>query len=89
MASLGPRPKTNVQVSRFHTAFGVGGEQDGSRFIVLCETHAHLLGGVGGMSLRKILNLHTSQIASDTICDKISKHFDDTCLRSVTCKYLI
>ena len=57
------------------------GEQDGSRFIVLCETHACLLGGVGGMSLRKILNLHTSQIASDAIWDKISEHFDDTCLR--------
>ena len=30
------------------------------------------------MSSRKILNLYTSQIASDTIWDKISEHFDDT-----------
>ena len=40
-------------------------------------------------SPRKILNLYTSQIASDAIWDKISEHFDDTYLCSVTCKWLI
>ena len=54
---------------------GGGGKQDGSRMIVVCETHAWLLGGSGGMSPRKILNLNTSQIASDAIWDKISEHF--------------
>ena len=38
--------------------FGGGGEQDGSRMIVICETHACLLGGSGGMPPRKILNLY-------------------------------
>ena len=50
--------------------------------IVVCKTHACLLGGSGGMPPppppRKILNLYTSQIASDTIWDKIGEHFDDT-----------
>ena len=43
--------------------------------IVVCVTHVWLLGGSGGMSPRKILNLNTSQIASDAIWDKISEHF--------------
>ena len=46
--------------------------------IVVCEMHACLLGGSGGMPPRKILNLYTSQITSDTIWDKISEYFDDT-----------
>ena len=54
--------------------------------IVVCETHACLLGGSVGMPPQEILNLYTSQIASDAIWDKISEHFDDTYLRSVTCK---
>ena len=65
---------------------GRGEKQDGSRMIVVCEMCACLLGGSGGMPPRKILNLYTSQIASDVIWDKISKHFDDTYLHSVTCK---
>ena len=45
------------------------------------------LGGGGEQDgSRKILNLYTSQIASDAIWDEISEHFDDTYLRSVTCK---
>ena len=56
-------------------------KQDGSRMIVVCEMHGCLLG--------KVLNLYTSQIASDAIWNKISKHFDDTYLRSVTCKKLM
>ena len=35
-----------------------GEEQDGSRMIVICEMHACLLGGSGGMPPRKILNLY-------------------------------
>ena len=46
--------------------------------IVVCETHACLLGGSGGMLRRKTFNLYTSQIAFDAIWDKISEHFDDT-----------
>ena len=38
--------------------FELGGEQDGSRMIVICETHACLLGGSGGMPPRKVLNLY-------------------------------
>ena len=34
-----------------------GGEQDGSRMIVACETCVCLLGGSGGMAPMKILNL--------------------------------
>ena len=37
---------------------GGGGKQDDSRMIVICETHACLLGGSGGMPPRKILNLY-------------------------------
>ena len=57
--------------------------------VVVCETHACLLGGSGGMPPpppppppppRKILNLHISHIASDAIWDKISEHFDDAYL---------
>ena len=74
-------------------SWGVG-KQDGSRMIVVWETPACLLQeGEGGSGVcpppRKILNLDTSQIASDAIWDKISEHFDDTYLRSVTCKWLI
>ena len=44
--------------------------------IVACKMHACLLGGSGGMPPpRKILNLYTSQIASDAIWDKISEQF--------------
>ena len=64
---------------------GGGGEKIGSRMIVVCETHACLLGGSGGMFPRKI-NLYLPQIASDAVWDKISEHFDDTYLCSVTCK---
>ena len=46
--------------------------------IVVCEMHTCLLGDLEACPPRKILNLYTSQIASDTIWDKISKHFDDT-----------
>ena len=46
---------------------GGGGKQDGSRMIVVCETHACLLGGSGGSGGMPILNLYTSQIASDPI----------------------
>ena len=63
--------------------FELGGrKQDGSRMIVVCETHACLLGGSGDMPPppSKIFNLYTSQIASDAIWDKISEHFDDTYL---------
>ena len=64
-----------------------GGEQDGSRMIVACETHACLLRGSGGMpSPQENFEFTSSQIASDTIYDKMSKqHFDDTYLCSVTC----
>ena len=54
--------------------------------IVVCEMHAFLLGGSGGIApppTRKILKLYTS---SDAIWDKICKHFDDTYLCPVTCK---
>ena len=56
--------------------------------IVVCEMHACILRGSGGMPppFLEVLNLCTSQIASDAIWDKISKHFDDIYLRSVTCK---
>ena len=55
--------------------FELGGEKDGSRMIVVCKTKKHMqgyLGGLGACSPRKILNLHTSQVASDAIWDKIS-----------------
>ena len=66
---------------------GGGGKQDGSRVIVVCETRACLLGGSGGMPPRENFEFTSSQIASDAIWDKISKqHFDDTYIRSVTCK---
>ena len=59
-----------------------GGEQDVSRMIVVCEMHAWGSGKHAPRSPpplpRKILNLYTSQIASDPIWDKISEHFDDT-----------
>ena len=72
-----------IRVSFRILSWGGGRKQDGSRMIVVCETHACLLGGSGGMPPppRKILNLYTSQIASDAIWDKISEHFDDTHLR--------
>ena len=38
--------------------------------IVVCEMHAFLLGGCGGMLPRKIFSFTSSQIASDTIWDK-------------------
>ena len=55
-----------------------GGKQDGSRMIVACETHACLLGESGGMPPQENFEFTSSQIASDAIWDKISKHFDDT-----------
>ena len=52
--------------------------QDGSRMIVVW--------GLGACSPRKSLISYTFQITSDAIWDKISEHFDDTYLGSVTCK---
>ena len=52
--------------------------------IVTYEMHSCLLGGSGACSPRKIFEFTSSQIASDTIWDKISKHFDDTYSCSVT-----
>ena len=47
--------------------------------IVVCEMHACLLGGSGGMAPQENFEFTSSQIASDAIWDKISKqHFDDT-----------
>ena len=59
--------------------------------IVVCEMRVCLLGGSGGMSPPPLENFEfiSSQIASHTIWDKISKHFDDTYLCSVICKQLI
>ena len=71
---------------------GGGGKHDGSRVIVACEstlTHAKcvcLLGGSGGMPPQENFEFRSSQIASDAIWDKLSKHFDDTYLCPVTCK---
>ena len=76
----------------FHTGLG-GGEQDGSRMIVGCEsmlTHASVCmttGGSGGMPPQEIFEVRSSQIASDAIWDKLSEqHFDDTYFCLVTCK---
>ena len=52
--------------------------------IVACETHVYLLGGSGGMPPQENFEFTSSQIASDTIWDKISKqHFD---VQLATCK---
>ena len=51
--------------------------------IVACETYACLLGGSGGMLPQE--NFEFIYL-SDAIWDKISEHFDDTYLCSVTCK---
>ena len=67
-------------------SWGGGGREDGSRMIVACEMLAYLLGGSGDMPHQEIFEFTSSQIASDAIWDKISKHLDDTYLCSVTCK---
>ena len=66
--------------------FEMGEKQDSSMTIVTYEMCPCLLGGSGAMPPRKIFQFTSSQIVSDTIWDKISKHFDDTYLCSVTCK---
>ena len=65
---------------------GGGRKQDSSMTIVMYEMYICLLGGSGGMPPRKIFEFTSSQIASDTIWDKISRHFDDIYSCSVTCK---
>ena len=45
-------------IQDFELGGGRGGEQDGSRMIVVCEMRVCLLGGLGACSPRKILNLH-------------------------------
>ena len=66
-----------------------GGKQDSSMTIVTFEMCLCLLRGSEGMPppLQEIFEFTSSQIASDTVWDKISKHFDDIYLCSVICKY--
>ena len=60
-----------------------GGKQDGSRMIVVCEMYACLLGGLGACPPQE-----NFEFIYPSYCNlgQISKHFDDTYLRSVTCK---
>ena len=72
----------------FMQGFEMGGKQDSNMAIVMYEMRLCLLGGSGGMPPlpRKIFEFTSSQIASDAIWGKISEHFDDAHLCSVTCK---
>ena len=46
--------------------FELGGKQDGSRMVVVCETHACLLGGSGSMPPRKLYGSLIGHVYSHT-----------------------
>ena len=88
--------KLGLRTRVSYRSLSVGGKQDGSRMIVVCEsmlTCAYacvcvVTKGVWGHVPQENFEFRSSQIASDTIWDKLSKqHFDDTYLHvcPVTC----